>query len=69
MVPEPNGQFLLVMSPNEFARISAAAESVRAFRRATCASTCGSCIPAPSTAFPINKAASFCRTIFAGNSI
>ena len=28
MVPEPNGQFLLVMSPNEFARISSAAETV-----------------------------------------
>jgi MraZ protein len=28
MVPEPNGQFLLVMSPNEFERVSAAAENV-----------------------------------------
>ncbi len=27
MVPEPNGQFLLVMPPSEFARISAAAEN------------------------------------------
>jgi MraZ protein len=27
MVPEPNGQFLLVMPPNEFERISAAAET------------------------------------------
>jgi len=27
MVPEPNGQFLLVMSPDEFERISAAAEN------------------------------------------
>ena len=27
MVPEPNGQFLLVMLPNEFERISAAAEN------------------------------------------
>ena len=27
MVPEPNAQFLLVMSPNEFERISAAAET------------------------------------------
>ena len=27
MVPEANGQFLLVMSPNEFERISAAAEN------------------------------------------
>ncbi len=27
MVPEPNKQFLLVMPPNEFERISAAAES------------------------------------------
>jgi MraZ protein len=27
MVPEPNAQFLLVMAPNEFDRISAAAES------------------------------------------
>lgn len=28
MVPEPNGQFLLVMPPHEFEKISAAAESV-----------------------------------------
>lgn len=28
MVPEPNHQFLLVMSPNEFARVSATAEIV-----------------------------------------
>ncbi|HEY3663076.1 MAG TPA: hypothetical protein VGL24_07980 [Chthoniobacterales bacterium] len=28
MVPEPSGQFLLVMLPNEFERISAAAETV-----------------------------------------
>jgi len=28
MVPEPNGQFLLVMSPNEFERVGAAAENV-----------------------------------------
>lgn len=28
IVPEPNGQFLLVMSPNEFARINSAAEAV-----------------------------------------
>jgi len=28
MVPEPNGQFLLVMPPNEFERVGAAAENV-----------------------------------------
>jgi transcriptional regulator MraZ len=28
MVPEPNGQFLLVMPPNEFERIGAAAEKI-----------------------------------------
>jgi len=28
MVPEPNHQFLLVMSPNEFARVSSSAEIV-----------------------------------------
>jgi MraZ protein len=28
IVPEPNGQFLLVMPPNEFARISLSAETV-----------------------------------------
>ena len=28
MVPEPNHQFLLVMSPNEFARVSSSAEAV-----------------------------------------
>ena len=30
MVPEPHAQFLLVMSPEEFARMSAAAEADRA---------------------------------------
>src|SRR5438477_7648160 len=68
LLPDSQNQFLLVMSPEEFARMSAAAESNASIAARERRIFCASCTPAPSTASLTSKAASFCRRNFAARS-
>src|SRR5712692_9034122 len=66
LLPQANHQFLLVISPEDFARMSSAVESNEGVPRAIVGFSCASCTPARSTPLRIDKGVLSCRKSFAG---
>jgi DNA-binding transcriptional regulator/RsmH inhibitor MraZ len=68
LLPEATHQFLLVMSPKEFARMSSRQKQIRAFPRGIAEFFCAICIHARSTRARTGKGVLFCPKSFAGRS-
>src|SRR5262245_61820037 len=64
LLPEATHQFLLVMSPMEFAKTSSTAERTRRFPRVIAASFCGNFILALNMQRRTGRVAWFCRKTF-----
>src|SRR5215475_3158804 len=66
LLPEATHQFLLVMSPKEFARTSSAEKQTRLFPRVIAGFFCAICIHARSTQAQTGRGGLFCPKSFVG---